>query len=244
MIRHVETDNGMISYEIQRKSVKNLNLRIKNDGSVRLSVPYHIRFAAADCFVKKNAGFIFKAKKQISQRNNEDPENIFYLGQKLPLKIRRSDANRTFCELINGSLCIFTDVTEENFNKDLPQDARHRIQIALNQWQQKQAKDIFPVMTEKAYGIFCAAGLNIPFPELTVRKMKTRWGSCTAAKNKICLNTSLIEKPKVCIEYVICHELAHLIVQNHSKDFYIVLDKVFPDHKNVKKLLNAFPGNY
>lgn len=77
----------------------------------------------------------------------------------------------------------------------------------------------------------------MPYPSLSVRMMTSRWGSCTVYKNKITLNIKLVEKPFICIEQVACHELAHFIVQNHSADFYAVLDKVMKEHREVNKML-------
>ena len=71
-----------------------------------------------------------------------------------------------------------------------------------------------------------------------IRKMKTRWGSCNKTKKYINLNLNLIKKPKICIEYVVFHELAHLIYPNHSKDFYNYLSLYMSDWKEREKILN------
>ena len=99
-------------------------------------------------------------------------------------------------------------------------------------------QELFPQFLNKAYQRFRQRDFIIPYPKISVKAMSSRWGSCTPAKGKITLNCSLTEKPPVCIEYVICHELAHFLQQNHSDKFYSVLDKVMPEHRDIKRLLN------
>ncbi len=105
-------------------------------------------------------------------------------------------------------------------------------------WQKERARELIPKYLEKAYQRFVQAGLSIPYPTITVKAMKTRWGSCTPSKKKITLNCSLTEKTPLCAEYVVCHELAHFLQQNHSAKFYEVLDKVMPEHRDFRRILN------
>ena len=73
----------------------------------------------------------------------------------------------------------------------------------------------------------------------TVRVMNTRWGSCSTATGRITLNLKLYNKPDACIEYIVVHELCHLIHPNHGKDFYALLEKELPDWKTRRKQLKA-----
>ena len=99
-------------------------------------------------------------------------------------------------------------------------------------------QELFPQFLNKAYQRFRQRDFIIPYPKISVKAMSSRWGSCTPAKGKITLNCPLTEKPPVRIEYVICHKLAHFLQQNHSDKFYSVLDKVMPEHRDIKGLLN------
>ena len=72
-----------------------------------------------------------------------------------------------------------------------------------------------------------------------MRYMRSRWGSCTAARREIRLNAALVTAPPECVEYVCLHELAHLKARGHGKDFYRVLGRICPDHRELKKRLNA-----
>lgn len=230
MIRYVKYNNTEISYDITRKAVKNLNLRVSSEGTVKVSVPYRVSFKSTDEFVLRNAEFILKALEKARKKDNRPLENVPFLGNILKLKVFPADKN--FCRLTDTELWLYIK------SRELQADSCQAVQSAVNRWEKEKGKELFPGLLKEEYIRFIESGLDIPFPSLTVRNMKTRWGSCTAGRKKICLNASLVEKPVICIEYVICHELSHFLVQNHSADFYSVLDRVFPSHREVKRILN------
>ena len=93
-------------------------------------------------------------------------------------------------------------------------------------------KDMMKFVTEvaKKYGI--------KIPKIEIRRMKTRWGSCIPACNKVIFNLNLIKTPMCCIEYVVLHELSHFKHQNHSKNFYNFITIFMPDWKERKKILD------
>ena len=221
LIRTVETPLGSIVYEIERKRIKRLNLRVRRDRSVYLSVPWRTSFDYADKFVADNAGFVFEAIEKIAKKTEFKVEYTFYLGKKTDIEIKVSKRKGGELEE-NGVLTLF--VPSEEFKED-----KEIVKKSLEQWQREMAKELLPNALELAYNRFRAAGLKVPYPSLSIRMMKSRWGSCAAYKEKITLNAKLVEKPFVCIEQVACHELAHFIVQDHSAKFYEVLDLVMPE---------------
>ena len=81
--------------------------------------------------------------------------------------------------------------------------------------------------------------LNVQVNAFSIRAMRTRWGSCNTVKKRITINLNLIHKPSVCLEYVVVHELIHLIEANHSQRFYSLMEKFMPDWKDIQKQLNA-----
>lgn len=235
MIRYVKVNNTEIAYELMRKSVKNLNLRVSSDGAVKVSVPYRVSFKTADEFVIRNAEFILKAQKKAAEKNKSSFDRIYFLGSGLELKIIPCEKSSAL--LTDTELLLYIKESE------LQSDRAAAIQAAINHWEKEKSMELFPPVLCKAHKRFCELGFEIPFPVLAVKSMKSRWGSCTAAKGKICLNAFLVEKPVICIEYVICHELSHFLVQNHSSDFYSVLTRVFPQHKEIRRLLNSSKYN-
>ncbi|MFW6016452.1 MAG: M48 family metallopeptidase, partial [bacterium] len=105
------------------------------------------------------------------------------------------------------------------------------------EWYLKKAEEVFLEIFERLYEkIYPSRKIK---PKISIKKMKTRWGSCNKKLNRINLNLKLIHQPLVCIEYVITHELIHLMHPNHSKKFYNMLEVVMPDYKSKKKMLNS-----
>lgn len=232
-IRTVSTKLGEISYELERKKIKRLNLHVRRDQSVYLSVPHNTSYACADKFVAENAGFVFASIEKIARKTALDTLNTYFLGNPLKIIIRPS-------EKLGGELSPRGENTLTLF---LPSETSDKAEYealfkrALELWQKEQAKALLPEALDLAYRRFEKAGLKVPYPKLSVRSMTSRWGSCAVYKNKITLNSRLVEKPFVCMEQVACHELAHFIVQNHSGDFYRVLDIVMPEHRQVNRIL-------
>jgi hypothetical protein len=115
-----------------------------------------------------------------------------------------------------------------------------QVETALNHWYGNQARRLLPNRVKLVRETLKEQ--HFPSSELKFRKMKRRWGSCSKAKKSILLNTELIKAPVECIDYVIVHELCHLKIANHSKDFYALLGVCLPNWKKWKDELEN--GNY
>ena len=225
MMRMVYTELGNISFELQRKRVKNLNLRVRSDGSVFVSVPYNVSYDKADEFVKSNCRFIFSAIEKIKREQAaEKPDKVYYLGEEVEIA---AETGENIGGVLKGNRLALT-VREDN---DVQRIA------ALDMWRKQESMRLFPVICKEKCELFRRAGYDVPYPKISYKKMKSRWGSCTAAKGKISLNTMLIEQPLICIERVIVHELAHFVVQDHSARFYAVMDRIMPGHRAAKKMM-------
>ncbi|MDE6725669.1 MAG: M48 family metallopeptidase [Ruminiclostridium sp.] len=230
MTRSVTSEKGTVTYELERKSVKNLNLRIRSDGTVYVSVPKSTALAKADEFVKNHIDFILKHQSRINETRRKSPLQRYYLGEVIEVEVKAG--SKTSAQLSGNVLTVYLIAPISNEDKERLTDD------AVLRWQKEMARALFPKYLEKAYQRFIKAGLTIPYPTITVKAMKTRWGSCTPSKKKITLNCSLTEKAPLCIEYVVCHELAHFLQQNHSVKFYRILDKVMPEHRELRRILN------
>ena len=106
--------------------------------------------------------------------------------------------------------------------------------IDLEKWYKKQATKLFKEHLDECFNKFTR---NIPYPTLTIRKMTTRWGVCNTKEKRVTLNLELIKKPVYCLDYVIMHELSHLIHANHSKEFWNLVEENCPYFKSAKKEL-------
>jgi len=216
-----------MNVQVIKKDVKHINLKVKPNGEVILSVPKNTTQKDIEYVLKKRADWIAKKKAYFELHKNEKEkeyvsgENFCYLGKNYRLKV--IEANEECVKLQRGYIQLFV--------KDKLNTKRKKELIEF--WYKQRAKIYFDKVILKYKPI-----INQDVKSLKIRKMKTRWGSCNAFKKYINLNLKLIKKPKECIEYVIFHELAHLIYPNHSNKFYNYLDTYMSDWKRRKERLD------
>lgn len=229
-IRSVSCPEGRISYLLTRKRVKNLNLRVRADGSVAVSASNHVPAAAVDAFVLRKADFVLAALERVSRRGAqmaaprryETGETIRILGQALSLQVEEGRAT-VFSD--GGRLCLRLPNPDDFVKKE------RLVQGFLDTC----CRNIFSEIAGQIYPAFESHG--VPLPVIKTRGMKTRWGSCSPSKGAITLNKSLLAAPRACIEYVVLHEFCHLVHPNHSKQFYGLVASLMPDWKERKALL-------
>ena len=228
--RQVSCENGVITYQLTRKKVKNVNLRVKQDGSILVSANSRVPVAFIDDFIRQKQEFIlsalakFEEKRELHQdtpKNYISGENYTLLGKSLRLKVEESKNEDVYTD----GICIFLKVK----NKD---NFRHK-EIMMTKWLKEYQVKVFQEVILQTYTMF--RKYDVPFPTLKIRTMKTRWGSCQPQKGIITLNSRLIEAPVDAIEYVVLHEFSHFIHPNHSKQFWNFVTMMMPDWKERKK---------
>ena len=224
--------NGQVSVQIIRKNIKNVHLKVFRNLDVALSVPMTVPSDWIDSFLNNHIEWIddqITKYKKSSGYNNlssiRSGSSTQLLGKDVRIYKEASLIDQV--ELDEKKIFIFLrDISDEE-----------QAQKLFDQWWRNTASDIFQSETEKLYQkIFKKYGLNQP--KILVRKMKTLWGSCTPSKDKITLNEYLLKADIRCIQYVILHELTHLIYPNHGKEFYDFLTIHMPDWKERKKQLD------
>lgn len=233
MLRTVEADGNAISYTLERKPVKNINLRIRADQCVYVSAPKDVAAKMVDAFVVEKSAYILRALKKFKDRNREtvsenkfvNGEAVKFLGRNLRLKIK--NASRSKVESDESYVTLYV--------KDV-QDADLKKRV-LETWLRKKCKDEITAICKKVYPQVKKYG--IAFPEIQLREMVSRWGSCSPKKGFVTFNTALIAMPVSCIEYVVTHEFTHFLYPNHSKKFYQQLATFMPDWEERKKRLEG-----
>lgn len=230
--RRVDCGNSVISYQLTRKKVKNVNLRIKQDGSVLVSANNRVPATFIDDFIRQKQEFILSALAKYKEKSELHPhipkqyisgENYPLLGRNLRLKVEEA-LNESVCT--DGVYIILKVKDKENF--------RHK-EILMTKWLREYQTAIFQELILQTYEVF--KKYDVPFPTLKIRTMKSRWGSCQPKKGIITLNSRLIEAPRNAIEYVVLHEYAHFIHPNHSKAFWNFVTMMMPDWKERKRAL-------
>lgn len=231
MTETIKLGERTITYELIRKKVKNINLHVKADGRIIISANNRVSKKYIEDFLVRKADWIEKnikkfenmEAKHFSTLKPDNGQSIRLLGADYPVQVVEADENRI--EFNNNRIRIYTRY---------PNDS-HRLELLWNKWFSVLLKEVFELAVKKVYPGFVP--YQVPMPLIKLRKMKTRWGSCSVYGGVITLNTALIHAPVECIEYVAAHELTHFLHPDHSSRFYHRLSGIMPDYKERKILL-------
>lgn len=215
----------LIEYQLTRKNVKYINLRITTQGDVMVSAPKHVAFRVINDFVCSRADWIFQHLAQVEQRKQAlpshalyDGKTLYFLGKAYTLHLSTGPKHIT---TYGDTLHMATlQQTQEGMRKE------------YFAWLQHKAKHVFSQVLEEAYPF--TAPYGIPYPVLKIRNMRSIWGSCNIQQKVIRLNLQLIKTDLLCIREVVYHELAHFRYPNHSQAFYDLLTEWMPDWKEAK----------
>jgi len=230
-IKEINLYNRHFSYELVRKKVKNINLRIKSDLSISVSANKRISDEEVEKFLRTKADWIIKAVSYYEQKDRADiqelalvdGERVRLLGKELTIRLLGTNENKI--ELKNEIIYIMV--------KDI--NNAKKIKALWEKWYTDYTWNVIEQVVDRIVPIFKKYG--IPRPQVKLRTMKTRWGSCSIHNGCITLNKLLIQVPIECVEYVVVHEFTHFIHPNHSKKFYDFLSVIMPDYKERTKLL-------
>ena len=195
--------------EIIRKNNKNTYLRVKNN-KIIITTNYFTSLKKIEALINSNTDFIEKMLEKNNIKKNDETFKLF--GKKY-------DVVYGFSNTEIDETKIYTK-DEKTLNKHLSNHIYDIYDKELNYWYNK--------FEEK-----------IPVPNLKIRKMKSRWGVCNIKNKNITLNLELSKYPIECLDYVIVHELSHLIHPNHSKEFWNVVSKYYPNYKEIRKYLKS-----
>jgi predicted metal-dependent hydrolase len=212
-----------ISYLLERRSRRTVGLKITADGLVVHAPKRIFEFQLHQILQEKSNWILNKLQareaNQIEKVNWVDGEHLLYLGQDIQLKLT-SDVKKSI-RFENTALVIHAP--EGNINAVCSR--------MVLMWYKKQAFLDFSRRLE-----ILSAKLGVPTPPLTLSNAQSRWGSCNS-RGEVRLSWRLLQAPPNIINYVICHELAHLKQMNHSPKFYAVLESLFPNYKVAEKEL-------
>ena len=197
-----------------------MEITVHPDKTVLVKVPLGTDPGEVVRRVQKRAGWIKRQMLYFDQLEPRTPPRRYvggeshpYLGRKYRLKIKKSGDRQVL--LKNGY-----------FHVQSPDPSSDNVQKLLEEWYYRKAATCFQAIFHLCWEKFKKN--DAPKPRLKIRKMKTRWGSMSTSGN-LTLNLELIKTPKQCIEYVIVHELCHLLHRNHGAEFYRLLERSLPD---------------
>ena len=225
MIKSTIINNNNISYCIERKHVKNINIRIKSDGIVYISANKNISEKIILSILEQKNDFIINSLKKIQKYKNTLTDKIKYLGNIYDLKINISNENKLIFD--ENEFILFID-DKNDLNK---------MRLIIKKWYLSQSIELFEKINQDVRYRFLQFKEVLPETTITVKEMKTRWGSCSPIRSRISMNLRLIEYPIECIYAVLFHEYTHYYFYNHSSEFYELLQIIYPDYKKWDKVL-------
>lgn len=222
-----------ITIDVVRKDIKNIHLAVyPPTGRVRIAAPLRVNEDAIRLFIILKLGWIkrhqrkFEGQERTSPREYKNRESHYFQGKRYLLNIIETDAppkvvlkNKTYIELY--------------VKPETSTAKRHKI---MNEWYRKELKKIIPELIAK-----WEKRMNLKVNEWQVKLMKTKWGSCNIEENRIWLNLELAKKPIHCLEYIIVHEMVHLLERHHNDKFLYYMDTYLPNWKQIRTELNKLP---
>ena len=222
-----------IEYEVLFTPAKRnrVAIHVHSDGSVLVDAPEEQNLQTVHRAVLKRARWIKRhvdeSRRQRAQalpRNYRSGESVFYLGRRYQLKVKRQNGRESSVKLLRGQICV-----------EAPSGEPDLIRGRLAAWYRSRAADTFDRrLCEIADRIVWLKKM----PDLRIVRMQKQWGSCSPT-GVILLNPHLVKAPRVCVDYVICHELCHLQEHNHSPRYYRLLGQIMPGWEAVKTKLDG-----
>ncbi len=220
-----------IKVEVVRKDIKNLHLGVYPPlGRVRVAVPLVISDEAVRLAVIDKLGWIkrqrakFTEQPRQSQREMVNGESHYFLGKRYRLRVQIADATPRVAIRGIASLDLYVR----------PGATVEQREAVLLAWYRDQLKTLIPALLEKWQPI-----LGVQASQWGVKKMRTKWGSCNTAAKRIWLNLELAKKPEMCLEYIVVHELMHLLERKHSERFTALMNSHLPNWRACRETLNG-----
>lgn len=221
---------GGIDIQVEKKSIKNMYIRvIPPDGIVHIAVPGNTSDDAIRMFAVSRIAWIKKQKYKFieqarqTQRQYVSGESYYVWGRRYRLEVTYSSVHNAV-SIVGNKLVL--QVRRESTTKQR--------ENTLNEWYREQLKQAVPSVLEQ-----CEKTVGVRVAEWHVKNMRTKWGSCIPERKRIWLNLQLAKKSPECLEYVIIHELVHLLERSHSGNFREYMDKFYPMWRTVKEDLNS-----
>ena len=223
---------GDISVEVFKKDIKNVHLSVyPPTGKVRISAPLRMNLNTIRVFAISKLGWIKQQQKKVTEQEREpareylDRESHYVWGKRYLLKLIEKDAAPRV-ELRHSQMLLQTR----------PATGEEKKQAILDEWYRSQLKEAVPLLIAKWEPL-----MGVEVERFFVQRMRTKWGSCSPRAGNIRLNTDLAKKPRGCLEYIVVHEMVHLLEPTHNSRFLALLDLFMPNWQFHRDLLNRLP---
>jgi predicted metal-dependent hydrolase len=221
-----------IDYSWCRSRRKTLGITVRPDKSVAVRVPMRTPLKDIRTFAQQRADWVLRVWKKLETRTIRQQQDygrgavFIYRGEPYRLEFTRGQRNSLF--LHEGLLIMMTP-------ECLPEET---VRKRIDAWYRTQATEIMKECSAECHLMMRDQGFHLP--TITIRPMKTRWGSYSYRTGRITLNLNLIRTPQACLDYVIIHELCHIKVRHHGPDFWKLVSRYVPDYIEIRNQLKNF----
>jgi len=224
---------GALALQVNRKAIKNLHISVlPPDGKVRVSAPRHLSDTAIRMAVISRIPWIKRQQKDFSEQPRQSERQLvsgethYVWGRRYRLDVIERQGRHEV--VIKGTTRLQLYVT--------PGTSPENRATVLNEWYRHQMKERIPALLKT-----WQRKIRVHPADWGVKKMKTKWGSCSVAAGRIWLNLDLAKKPPECLEYILVHELVHLLERHHNERFKALMDKHLPNWRESREMLNRMP---
>jgi predicted metal-dependent hydrolase len=229
---HSQIQLGDIAVDVIRKDIKNVHLSIHPPtGRVRIAAPERMSLDIVRVFAISKLGWIKRHQRKMREQERETPreyldrESHYVWGRRCLLKVIEEDGPPKII-LKHSSLII----------RMHPGSSRDAKEAVLYKWYRDQIREAVPPLIRKWERL-----MQVTVEAFFVQKMKTKWGSCNQKRKTIRLNSELAKKPRECLEYIIVHEMVHLMERTHNERFRSLMDRFMPKWESCRDNLNRLP---
>ncbi|MGN1340427.1 MAG: M48 family metallopeptidase [Oscillospiraceae bacterium] len=220
-------DGSEVFYELTRKPVRNINLRVKEDGTLRISANSRVSVKRIEDFIIAEQEFIRRAVERLEKRRSESEisyDRLRWLGEEYPVRVISS--SRECAVLEQQEIRVFT-------RHDEPEHVR----LLLRGFLAESFTQLCRELNDEVRSALISRGVTPPPTRVTIKEMKSRWGSCTWGKGHISINFRLAAYPRETVLSVFWHEYAHYWHHDHSERFYAFLEQHYPEYRKWNSLL-------
>ena len=222
-----------IAVEVVRKDIKNLHLGVYPPmGRVRVAAPLVVNDEAVRLAVIDKLGWIkrqrakFAKQPRQSEREMVNGESHYFLGRRYRLRVHEQEGAARVALRGVASMNLFVR----------PGSNVEKREAVLQDWHRTSLRSVIADMLAQ-----WQPTLGVQTAHWGIKKMKTKWGSCNVSARRIWLNLELAKKPVQCLEYIVVHELVHLLERNHTERFTALMDRHLPDWRTRREVLNGSP---
>jgi hypothetical protein len=225
-----------LSIDVVRKDIINMHLAVyPPTGRIRIAIPLNVNDEAVRLFAISKIAWIRKHQRNFVAQDRQSPrefkqrESHYFLGKRYLLRINELEEP--------PKVLLKTKTYIDLFIR--PNSTTEQKQIVINEWYRSELKKLIPDLIEKWEN-----KLSVKVSDWQIKQMKTKWGTCNIEKKRIWINLELAKKPLHCLEYIIVHEMLHLIERHHNDRFLTLMEKYMPQWKFYKEELNRLPVSH